>query len=92
MRRVEPSRNMTYQSGWLAAETTAASYGPNSQIGLIWNRPASSAITPKTIMKKPPALAAKPREHAHADHVVVGPAGAGPLGVLLLDHQAHVDA
>ena len=49
---------MTYQSGWLAADTTAASYGPNSQIGLIWNRPPSSAITPNTIMKKPPCLTA----------------------------------
>ena len=41
-------------------------------------------------MKKPPALAAKRGEHAHADHVVVGPARAGPLGVLLLDQQDHV--
>ena len=47
---------MTYQSGWLADETTAALYGPNSQIGLIWKMPPSSAIMPKTIMKKPPAL------------------------------------
>src|SRR3981189_1021593 len=60
IRRVEPSRNMTYQSGWLPADTTAAVYGPNSQIGLIWMRPPITAITPNTIMKKPPALAAKP--------------------------------
>ena len=38
--------NMTYQSGWLAEETSDARYGPNSQIGLIWNRPAISATTP----------------------------------------------
>src|SRR5882757_6498890 len=56
IRRVEPSRNMTYQSGWLAADTIAALYGPNSQIGLIWNSPPSSAMTANTIMKKPPAL------------------------------------
>src|ERR1041384_1011769 len=40
--RVEPSRNMTYQSGWLADDTTAAWYGPKIQIGLIWNRPPIS--------------------------------------------------
>src|ERR1041385_1286218 len=56
MRRVEPSRNMTYQSGWEPAETTAALYGPNSQIGLIWKRPPSIATIAKQIMKKPPAL------------------------------------
>src|SRR5690242_8434639 len=60
MRRVEPSRNITYQSGWLADDTTAALYGPNSQIGLIWNRPPRKAMTANTIMKKPPALAANP--------------------------------
>src|SRR5689334_21376679 len=60
IRRVEPSRNITYQSGWLAADTTAALYGPNSQIGLIWKNPPSAAMMPNTIMKKPPAFAAKP--------------------------------
>src|SRR2546423_14036621 len=57
IRRVEPSRNITYQSGWLAAETTDALYGPKSQIGLICTRPARKAITAKTTMKNPPALA-----------------------------------
>src|SRR4051812_26094887 len=60
IRRVDPSSIMTYQSGWLPEETTAAWYGPKTQTGLIWNRPASSAITANTSMKKPPALAAKP--------------------------------
>src|SRR2546430_3287103 len=60
IRRGEPSRNIMYQSGWLAAETTAALYGPKSQIGLIWNRPPTNAIIANTIMKKPPPLAAKP--------------------------------
>src|SRR5207237_9902943 len=60
IRRVEPSRNITYQSGWLAADTTAALYGPKSQIGLIWNRPPRNAIIANTSVKKTPALAEKP--------------------------------
>src|SRR3954453_21301632 len=58
IRRVEPSRNMTYQSGWLADDTTAAVYGPNTHTGLIWNNPPRNAMTANTSMKNPPAFAA----------------------------------
>ena len=83
---------MTYQSGWLAAETTAALYGPNSQIGLIWNRPAEQRDHREDDHEEAAGLDRERREHPDADHVVVGPAGAGPLRVLLLDQQAHVHA
>ena len=79
---------MTYQSGWLAAETTAALYGPNSQIGLIWRRPPISAMTPKTSMKKPPALSAKVGNIRTPTTLWLVRPGPGPLGVLLLDQQA----
>ena len=46
-----------YQSGWEPADTWSGVYGPNSQIGLIVTRPPISAMTPKTMKKKPPALA-----------------------------------
>ena len=92
MSRTKPSMNMTYQSGWLPDDTSHARYGPNSQIGLIWNRPASSAITRDTVTKKPPCLSAyrgNMRSPTTFELVRVGP---GPLGVLLLEHQSQVDA
>ena len=46
-----------YQSGWEPAVIWSGVYGPNSQIGLIVAIAPSSAITPKTTKKKPPALA-----------------------------------
>ena len=55
--RSAPSRKPMYQSGWEPAVTSDGSYGPYSQIGLIWAMPPSSAQTPKTRKKKPPALA-----------------------------------
>src|SRR2546430_15194838 len=62
MSRDEPSRNMTHQSGWLAAETTDALYGPKSQIGLIWKSPPREAITANTHIENPQPLAAKPAD------------------------------
>src|SRR3954466_15004693 len=56
--RVEPSRNIMYQSGCEPEETAAGWYGPNSQTGLIWASPPSAAQTPKTMKKNPPAFAA----------------------------------
>ena len=47
-----------YQSGWEPAVTGEGSYGPYAQIGLIVRTPPSSVVTPKTMKKKPPALAA----------------------------------
>ena len=82
---------MTYQSGWLAADTTAASYGPNSQIGLIWNRPAISAITPKTIMKKPPALIAYRGNIRTPTTLSLVRPGPGHWVCFCLTRQAHVD-
>ncbi len=58
MRRVEPSRKPTYQSGCEPAVTCEGSYGPYIQTGLIWARPPSAARTAKTRKKNPPALAA----------------------------------
>ena len=46
-----------YQSGCDPAVTWPGSYGPYSQIGLICIRPPIRAVTPKTMKKKPPALA-----------------------------------
>ena len=42
-RRVEPSRNIMYQSGCEPDETARGSYGPNSHTGLICARPPSAA-------------------------------------------------
>src|SRR5258706_15017436 len=57
-RRVEPSRNIMYQSGCDPDETCAGLYGPNNHTGLICARPPSAAHTPNTMKKKPPAFAA----------------------------------
>src|SRR5664279_1554038 len=57
-RRVEPSRNIMYQSGCEPEETALGSYGPNNQIGLIWAKPPSAAHAANTMKKKPPAFAA----------------------------------
>ena len=46
-----------YQSGWEPAVICDGLYGPNSQTGLIVASAESSAMTPKTTKKKPPALA-----------------------------------
>ena len=46
-----------YQSGWEPAEISPGLYGPNSQTGLIDAKADSSVVTPKTMKKKPPALA-----------------------------------
>src|SRR3712207_8791289 len=65
-RRVEPSRNMTYQSGCDAAETCAGLYGPHSHTGLICTRPPSAAQTPNTMKNRPPAL---PRSEEHTSEL-----------------------
>ena len=49
--------NPIYQSGWELAESIAGLYGPYSQIGLIWAKVASVAVTPKTKKKSAPVLA-----------------------------------
>ena len=55
--RSAPSSQPTYQSGCEPAEISAGSYGPYSQTGLMGTNAASSVVTPKTMKKKPPALA-----------------------------------
>src|SRR5919197_3560072 len=51
-----PSRNPTYQSGCDPPDTVVGSYGPYSQIGLIWARPPSSARTAPMTRKSPTDL------------------------------------
>ena len=46
-----------YQSGCEPAVTFDGSYGPYIQIGLICSSAPIRAVTPKTMKKKPPALA-----------------------------------
>ena len=53
----DPSSQPTYQSGCEPALTTAGSYGPYSQIGLICANPPRNARTANTSMKKPVVLA-----------------------------------
>src|SRR5690349_9640726 len=57
-RRVDPSRNIMYQSGCDPDETARGSYGPNNHTGLIWAKPPRAAQAANTMKKKPPALAA----------------------------------
>src|SRR3954453_19343978 len=57
-RRVDPSRNIMYQSGCEPEDTERGSYGPNSQTGLICAKPPSAASAANTMKKNPPALAA----------------------------------
>jgi hypothetical protein len=57
---------------------------------LIWNSAPIRVVTPKTTKKKPPGLRGVDRQHREADDVLLGPAGPGPLGVLLVDEQQHV--
>ena len=42
----------------MPAVTSAGLYGPNTQTGLICNSAPIKVMTPKTMKKKPPALAA----------------------------------
>src|SRR5919199_6509460 len=56
--RTPPSSQPMYQSGWEPAVTGEGSYDPYIQIGLIVNSAPISAVTPKTMKKKPPAFAA----------------------------------
>ena len=46
-----------------------------------------SAMTPKTMKKKPPALAANTGRIGRADDVLLVAPGAGELGVLVDDHE-----
>ena len=46
-----------YQSGWEPAVIGEGSYGPYPQIGLIETTAETRAMMPKTMKKKPPALA-----------------------------------
>src|SRR6202035_4899842 len=50
-RRVEPSRNIMYQSGWEPEDTCAGLYGPNNHTGLICASPPSAQVTPVTMKK-----------------------------------------
>src|SRR5215217_8093187 len=58
MIRMAPSANPMYQSGWDPAVTCAGLYGPKTQTGLICISAPIKVTTPKTMKKKPPALAA----------------------------------
>ena len=58
MIRSAPSGQPMYQSGWEPAVTLDGSYGPYFHTGLIESSAPISAVTPKTMKKKPPALAA----------------------------------
>ena len=58
MIRIAPSTKPMYQSGCEPAVTWAGLYGPNTHTGLICISPPIRVITPKTMKKKPPALAA----------------------------------
>src|SRR5690349_11324830 len=59
MSRVEPSRNIMYQSGCEPDETADGWYGPYSHTGLICASPPRAAQTPKIRRKNPLVLAAK---------------------------------
>src|SRR3954453_23125676 len=56
--RVEPSRNIMYQSGCVPEETAAGWYGPYSQTGVTCASPPSAAQTAQPMKKNPPAFAA----------------------------------
>src|SRR5690606_25964102 len=58
MIRRAPSGQPMYQSGCDPAVTFEGSYGPYFHRGLIVIRPPMRAVAPKTMKKKPPALAA----------------------------------
>ncbi len=57
MMRSAPSAMPMYQSGCEPAVTSAGLYGPYFQTGLIVISAPISVVTPKTMKKKPPALA-----------------------------------
>ncbi len=57
IRRSAPSAKPMYQSGCDPAEAADGSYGPYIQIGLMVTKAAIRAVAPKTMKKKPPALA-----------------------------------
>jgi hypothetical protein len=57
--RSAPSRKPTYQSGCDVLEEMAGSYGPNSQIGLIWAIAPKTARTPNTKKNSAAVLAMK---------------------------------
>ncbi len=57
MIRMPPSTKPMYQSGCDPAVIMAGLYGPYVHTGLICMKPPIRVITPKTMKKKPPALA-----------------------------------
>src|ERR671911_754132 len=58
MIRMAPSAKPMYQSGCEPADTCAGLYGPTTHTGLICISAPIRVTTPKTMKKKPPALAA----------------------------------
>jgi hypothetical protein len=61
-------------------------------MGLIWAKAPSSAMTPGDHEQEAGGLGHEDREHRRADHVVLGSALAGELGVLLAHQQPEVRA
>ena len=90
--RVEPSRNIMYQSGCEPEDTCAGLYGPNSQTGLIWARPPSAAQYGEHDEEEAAGLGRVDREDPLAADGVLGAARRGELGVLLPHDEGQVRA
>ena len=91
-RRVEPSRNIMYQSGCEPDDTCAGLYGPNSQTGLICAKPPSAAQHAEDDEEEAAGLGRVDREDPLAADRVLGAPGPRELGVLLPDDQRQVRA
>ena len=79
-----------YQSGWAGEVTLKGSNGPYCQTGLIWAMPprrASTAVVNSSSDTDLKVCSGQPL----ADHVALGLAGAGELGVLLQHQDGQVD-
>ena len=81
-----------YQSGCAAVLTAAGSNGPYSQTGLICASPPSSASTPAIEREQADALRGVGRPQPRADDVVLAPAAAAELRVLLPPQDREVGA
>ena len=55
--RIRPSEKPRYQSGWAPVDTRSGRYGPIRPDGLMVATAPSTASTPNTRKKKPPAFA-----------------------------------
>ena len=89
IRRVEPSRNMTYQSGWRRRRHHRRLVRAEQPDRVDLQQPAEQGDHAEHGHEEAGLLDHVTREEPLPDDVAVGAPGARPLGVFLLEHEAR---